>query len=160
MTGRHYIPVAVGSEHSQPPVRIMTVRRIPFVDLGVVLPYGTGSRARCRTWMFRRRSAALCRRVVGIVAAIAQLVLVVATGAESWHGSDASAHVEKGGVQLHYAHDAASCVACTAQSLHAAASPRRPPVLPFSVHYVEATEAPIVAPSHDHPSNGSRAPPR
>jgi hypothetical protein len=100
------------------------------------------------------------RRIAGTLAAIAQLVLIVATGAEAWHGRDASAHVESAGTRLHYAHDAATCVACAAQTLLAAASSRMAPMAGPDELGTAGREQPAPPPlPHVHPSNGSRAPP-
>jgi hypothetical protein len=102
----------------------------------------------------------LLRRLGGVVAAIAQITLILATGAESWQGRDASAHVEQSGTQLHHAHNEATCVACTAQTMHAQAAP---PVLawpePFAPQCAAAGLAANPRRSWDCPSNGSRAPP-
>jgi hypothetical protein len=110
----------------------------------------------------RRRSPwrVAARRAVGLLAVFAQITLVVATGAESWRGRDASAHVERSGTQLHFAHDEATCVACTAQTLHAQPAPRSAG-LPDSVQPRHAPADLALVPSgvHDPYSNGSRAPP-
>jgi hypothetical protein len=97
---------------------------------------------------------------MGILAAVAQFTLLLATGADSWQGRDASAHVERRGTQLHHAHDEATCVACTAQTLHAQAAP--PAVSwpdPAAPHIATADLAATPPRSRDYPSNGSRAPP-
>ncbi len=97
---------------------------------------------------------------MGIVAAVAQLTLLLATGADSWQGRDASAHVERSGTQLHHAHDEATCVACTAQTLHAQASP--PAIAwpdPAAPPVATADLAATPPRSREYPSNGSRAPP-
>jgi hypothetical protein len=100
------------------------------------------------------------RRVCGVIAAIAQLTLILATGAEAWQGRDASAHVERTGTQLHHAHNEATCVACTAQTMHAQAAP---PVVAWpdalAPHCAAADLAANPPRSRDCPSNGSRAPP-
>jgi hypothetical protein len=102
----------------------------------------------------------LLRRFCGVVAAIAQITLILATGAESWQGRDASAHVERSGTQLHHAHNEATCVACTAQTMHAQAAP---PAVAWpeasARHCVAAILAANPPRSRDCPSNGSRAPP-
>jgi hypothetical protein len=103
----------------------------------------------------------MIRRLIGIVAAVAQLGLVIAAGAESWHGRDASAHVERGGVSLHFAHDAATCVACTAQTLHAPEPTRPPLTIALVVGRARHTDGPAASLSSRPPlTNGSRAPPR
>jgi hypothetical protein len=65
-------------------------------------------------------------RTIALAIGIAHLVVVVAAATESWHGS-ASAHVEQGGTQRHYAHNDASCPICTAQSMHARIEMYLPP---------------------------------
>jgi hypothetical protein len=120
------------------------------------------SAARQRTARSRRGSPwwTAGRRVVGLLALLAQVTFVMATGAESWHGRDASAHVERSGTQLHFAHDEATCVACTAQTLHAQPGPRSTG-LPECVRPRQvATDLALVPFGvHDPYCNGSRAPP-
>jgi hypothetical protein len=109
------------------------------------------SRSGCRT---------AARRALSVLAAVLQLGLLLATGADSWRGRDASAHVERSGTRLHHAHDEATCVACTAQSLHAQAAPPTMPWPDAVAPYVAAAELASTPPrSQDHSSNGSRAPP-
>jgi hypothetical protein len=113
-----------------------------------------------RRWSWRGTRGQVLRRACGVVAAVAQVTLILATGADSWHGRDASAHVERTGTQLHYAHNEATCVACTAQTMHAQAAP--PTVnWPDDVtpQCAAATLAANPPRSRDCPSNGSRAPP-
>jgi|HubBroStandDraft_6_1064221.scaffolds.fasta_scaffold119906_3 hypothetical protein len=102
----------------------------------------------------------MVRRLCGVIAAVAQMTLILATGAESWQGRDASAHIERTGTQLHHAHDEATCVACTAQTMHAQASP---PIVAWpdalAPHCAAAGLAANPPRSRDCPSNGSRAPP-
>ena len=118
------------------------------------------SLARLRRWPWRGPRGLVLRRVCGVVAAVAQLTLILATGAESWHGRDASAHVERTGTQLHHAHNEATCIACTAQSMHAQAAP---PAVAWpdanAPHCAAASLAANPPRSRDCPSNGSRAPP-
>ena len=138
-----------------------------------VLPPGTGHLAtsessgaprrppaRPRRWSWRGPRGLLVRRLCGVVAAVAQLTLILATGAESWHGRDASAHVERTGTQLHHAHNEATCIACTAQTMHAHAAP---PAVAWpdasAPHCAAASLAANPPRSRDCPSNGSRAPP-
>jgi hypothetical protein len=111
-----------------------------------------------------RRPRSTCRtavrRALSVVVAVLQLGLLLATGADSWRGRDASAHVERSGTRLHHAHDEATCVACTAQSLHAQAAPRTMPWPDAVAPHIAAAELASTPPrSQDHPSNGSRAPP-
>jgi hypothetical protein len=110
-----------------------------------------------RGW--RWRSPAV-RRGLGALAAIAQLTLLLASGAEAWRGRDASAHVEGAGTHLHYAHDEATCVACNVQTMHAQAAPPAATLPESAAPQVAAAELASTPPySQDHPSNGSRAPP-
>jgi len=52
-----------------------------------------------------------------MLALITQFVLVLTPLIEGRDGPDASAHVERKGIQLHHAHDEAYCSACTARHL-------------------------------------------
>jgi len=152
------IPTSI--ERESHPGRILSVLASPIRTVAVgTLPTAMRERAVTPTNPARRR--ALVRRVVGVVAALAQLALVIASGAEAWHGRDASAHVEQGGIRLHHAHDAATCVACTAQTLQAAASEPLAPISALGDLNAAGAEL-LAAPPlpHDHHSNGSRAPPR
>jgi hypothetical protein len=118
------------------------------------------SLARPRRWRWRGPLGLGLRRLCGVVAAVGQLTLILATGAESWHGRDASAHVERTGTQLHHAHNEATCIACTAQTMHAQAAP---PAVAWpdanALHCAAASLAANPPRSRDCPSNGSRAPP-
>jgi Protein of unknown function (DUF2946) len=99
------------------------------------------------------------RRTLGVVIAVTQLVVVVATATDSLRAS-ASAHVEQSGTRRHFAHNEATCPLCAAQSMHAqvarspAPVPSKAPPLTASVQRVNRTFAdPTPA------ANGSRAPP-
>jgi hypothetical protein len=109
---------------------------------------------------WRGRRGLAVRRAFGVLAAVAQCTLLLATGADAWQGRDASAHVERSGTQLHHAHDEATCVACTAQTMHAQAAP---PAVAWpdadAPHVAAAGLAASPPRSRDCPSNGSRAPP-
>jgi hypothetical protein len=117
--------------------------------------------ARPGRWSWRGPRGLVLRRLSAVVAAVAQFTLILATGADSWHGRDASAHVERTGTQLHHAHNEASCVACTAQTMHAQAA--APAVVAWpdasAPHCAAASLAANPPRSRDCPSNGSRAPP-
>jgi hypothetical protein len=115
--------------------------------------------ARRRLSGWRGRRALGIRRAFGVLAAVAQFTLLLATGAEAWQGRDASAHVERRGTQLHHAHDEATCVACTAQTMHAQAAPAPVAWPDATAPHVAADFAANPCRSRDCPSNGSRAPP-
>ena len=74
------------------------------------------------------RPNSLMRRA-GLLIAIVQIALGAATLLES--GSrNANAHIESKGVELHYAHDEATCAACISQQLLTGAEPtQRVPIL-------------------------------
>jgi hypothetical protein len=98
-------------------------------------------------------------RAVGLAIAIAQLAVVFATATESWHAS-ASAHVEQGGTQWHYAHNEATCPVCTAQSMHARIEASVPPaavLIRRAAALVARVDRPVVG--RTLTANGSRAPP-
>jgi hypothetical protein len=107
----------------------------------------------------QRMTRVLVRRMAALAVCVAQLAVAGAAASDGLH-HDASPHVERGGTQLHYAHNEATCVACLAQSLHArveAASPSLPPVLATL-----AAPAPrmAAAPSSSrHSPTAPRAPP-
>jgi hypothetical protein len=113
-----------------------------------------------RRWSWRGPRGLGLGRLCGVVAAVAQVTLILATGAEAWQGRDASAHVERTGTQLHHAHNEATCVACTAQTMHAQASPPAVALPDASAPQCAAASLAANPPrSRDCPSNGSRAPP-
>ena len=108
--------------------------------------------------LWRRRRV---RQLLAIVAGCAQLTVLLATGADAWRGRDASAHVERGGTHLHYAHDESTCVACTTQTLHAQAAPRTMGLLDVAVGRSVAPGLAAVPPrSSFHTPDTARAPPR
>ena len=98
------------------------------------------------------------RRWIALVAAIGQVALFVASSTESWR--DASAHVERGGTRLHYAHDEASCVACAARNLHARPLLRLPDLAVVVMSGEASLEQSLGLPKEpDYNPYGSRAPP-
>jgi hypothetical protein len=90
-----------------------------------------------------------------------QLVLLAVTGTEGVRGPSTASHVERYGVDQHYAHFEATCVACTVLSLHARGEASQIPIsLPtalFGDPPVTALAAVIVR--RDTKENPSRAPP-
>ena len=72
------------------------------------------------------RSGFVVRKAAAILAAT-QIMVVAIPLSESGSGS-ASAHVESRGVQIHYAHNEESCIACAALKVFDGALPAAPPV--------------------------------
>jgi hypothetical protein len=98
-------------------------------------------------------------RKAAIVVAAAQVVLGSAPLFENG-ARNASAHVEAKGVQLHYAHDEATCIACNASRILGGAEPVSPPLVLPADRIVSATPELIqhlVSSARGH--NNSRAPP-
>jgi hypothetical protein len=99
------------------------------------------------------------RSAIALAVTIVHLVVVCATAAESWR-ANASAHVEQGGTQRHFAHNDATCPLCTAQSMHARIEPHAPPSLASRLvdgASVERVGRPVTRQALA--ANGSRAPP-
>lgn len=71
-------------------------------------------------------------QLVAAVAIIAQAVFATASFADV-HGIGAPSHVEAAGINQHYAHNEATCVACTMAALSVVASP------PFALTPAPAT---------------------
>jgi hypothetical protein len=147
-------------ERVYPPPRMMSVPGLAWLVYRRLVgdacaPRAPGVTRRARTWRL-----AVVRQAVGVLALLAQATLVVAAGADSWQGRNASAHLEPSGTQLHFAHDDATCVACTTQTLHAQPVPRPETSPAYQRPQNPARDlggTPLEV--RDHDSNGSRAPP-
>jgi hypothetical protein len=90
-----------------------------------------------------------------------QLALLVAAGTEGVRGPSADPHVERYGIDQHYAHFESTCVACITLSLHARGEA---PYAPVPLMVALAGDAPMAAPTavivrREIGDNPSRAPP-
>lgn len=103
----------------------------------------------------------MLRRLLAVVAVVAQAAVVLSAIAEGRDGIGAAAHVEATGRSAtHYAHDEATCSACQARSLHGGT-----PQLPsggavLGIAHLAASgvsDAPPPVPAL--PTNPARAPP-
>jgi hypothetical protein len=104
------------------------------------------------------RTKSLMRRAAILVAAT-QVMLGSAPLFESGV-RNASTHVEANGVQLHYAHDEASCIACNATRIVGGAEPVSPPLVRPADRIMSTSPDLIqhlVSSARGH--NNSRAPP-
>jgi hypothetical protein len=147
-------------ERVYPPPRMMSVPGLARSVSRHLVGDVYARRARVVTGRARTWRLASVRRAVGVLALLAQATLVVAAGADSWQGRNASAHLEPSGTQLHFAHDEATCVACTTQTLHAQPVPRPETSPTYQRPQNPARDLGGVSPEvRDHDSNGSRAPP-
>jgi hypothetical protein len=104
------------------------------------------------------RTRSLMRKAAVLLAGT-QLVLGGAPLLESGAKS-ASAHVESKGIQLHHAHDEASCIACTAHRILGGADPVQPPLVNAAARLTShAPEIVTRAVSRRSSLKRSRAPP-
>jgi hypothetical protein len=90
-----------------------------------------------------------------------QLALLAATGTEGGRGPSATPHIERYGVNQHYAHFEATCTACIVLSLHARGEVSHIPVpllavLPGDAPAAEPTAVIVHRNTRENPS---RAPP-
>lgn len=99
-------------------------------------------------------------RIATAIALMAQCWVAAASLADA-RGLGASAHVEQAGTSKHFAHDEASCAACTLLALNAAVVPRWPNRIPSALTKSSPGSAVCdTAPAAREPlSNPSRAPP-
>ena len=99
-------------------------------------------------------------RLVAVVVAMMQLVLVSASLLEANEARSAISHAEPLGVRLHFGHDAAECAGCTIR--HLTVEPTDPPVAAGEIVFVvsRADAEPIAPARLLHVSARlSRAPP-
>lgn len=101
------------------------------------------------------------RRLLAVVAVVAQAAVVLTAIGEGRDGIGVASHVEATGPSAtHYAHDEATCAACQARSLHGGT-----PQLPSSgaelgiVHLAASGVSDALPPAPALPTNSARAPP-
>lgn len=100
-------------------------------------------------------------RLARLLVMVGQLALLIAVGTEGMHGASAASHIERSGIDQHYAHNEATCIACTVLSLHARGESRAA-VLPaaFANHGDAPMARRVVVVVQRYPDNHpSRAPP-
>jgi hypothetical protein len=100
-------------------------------------------------------------RLVHLIMVVGQLALFAAASTEGVRGFSAAPHVEQYGVDQHYSHVEATCVACIVLSLHARGEASRIPVplLALLPGDVPTTAPTAVIVRRDTGENPSRAPP-
>jgi len=100
------------------------------------------------------------RLVAAALGFVAQGTVVLAAIAEGREGLGAAAHAEQSGTRGHYAHEAATCSACQARSIHSTTSAPFAPsfgsALFASTPRIGVEQAPFTETFPDH---NPRAPP-
>lgn len=100
-------------------------------------------------------------RLARLLVMVGQLALLLAVGTEGNHGPSAMSHVERSGIDQHYAHNEATCVSCTVLSMHARGerpSTLLPVVAVYSDDTPQRTPAAVIS-AQGASDHLSRAPP-
>ncbi|HJU89161.1 MAG TPA: hypothetical protein VJ672_07215 [Gemmatimonadaceae bacterium] len=121
---------------------------------------GTRLAGCCIMSMRLSRTRSRLMTLLATLAALGQLaVTVVAPLGEARAGQSAPAHVEAQGVAQHYAHDEATCVACSATAQLSLPIVARDPFVEIARHVDPHTAPEPAAQRRAHGEHAPRAPP-